>query len=450
MTHEKPSGMRAQGMPGGVDDSAPFLWPATRFSLWSRPVWGWVFYDWANSAFATVVLAGFFPLLFQDFWSTGVSATEANLRLGWVNAVAGLGIALAAPVLGAVADRAGAKKRFLIVFMVLGILATGLLGSVPGGAWPAAASLYICAMIGFAGANIFYDALLLTVAPPERWHFVSGLGFAMGYLGGGLLYLGCVLAVLNPQALGFPDTTAAATAAFLATALWWGVFSIPLILLVREPKPARRMRRRVWAGGLTQLIETIHHLRTFRVVGVFLLAYWLYIDAVGTVIRMAVAYGRSLGFAQNELIVALLITQFVGFPAAILFGWLGGRIGPRRGIYLGLVVYVGICIWGALIRQPWEFFSIAVLVGLVQGGVQALSRSFYARLIPADGAGEFFGFYNLMGKFAVLIGPPLFGLFGVWFGNPRYSMLALILLFVAGGVLLSRVRESEAPARALR
>ncbi|HET8700208.1 MAG TPA: MFS transporter [Nitrococcus sp.] len=450
MTHEKSSGMRARGTPGELDDSAPFLHPATKFSLRSRAVWGWTFYDWANSAFATVVMAGFFPLLFQDFWSTGVGAAESNLRLGWINAAAGLIIALAAPVLGAVADRAGAKKRFLIVFMVVGSAATGLLSAVPGGVWLSAASLYICAMIGFAGANVFYDALLLEVAPPERWHFVSGLGFAMGYLGGGLLYFGCVWAALNPHAFGFPDATAAATAAFLATALWWGVFSIPLILLVREPAPSRRVRRRVWALGVAQLLRTIQHLRTFRVVGVFLLAYWLYIDAVGTVIRMAVAYGRALGFAQNELIVALLITQFVGFPAAILFGWLGERIGPQRGIYIGLLVYIGVCVWGAMIRQPWEFFSIAVLVGLVQGGVQALSRSFYARLIPADGAGEFFGFYNLMGKFAVLIGPPLFGLFGIWFGNPRYSMLALILLFVAGGLLLSRVRESEAPARALR
>lgn len=451
MTHENPSGMRApRGALDGQENSTLFLRSTTGFSLRSQPVWGWVLYDWANSAFATVVLAGFFPLLFQDFWSTGVSAAESNLRLGWINAVAGLSIALAAPVLGAVADRAGAKKRFLIAFTIWGIVATGLLSAVPGGAWLPAASLFVCAMIGFAGANIFYDALLLAVAPPERWHFVSGLGFAMGYLGGGLLYLGCVLAALNPHALGFADATAAATAAFLATALWWGVFSIPLMLLVREPAPARRVRRRVWARGFAQLLETIRHLRAFRVVGVFLLAYWLYIDAVGTVIRMAIAYGRSLGFAQNELIVALLITQFVGFPAAILFGWLGERIGPRRGIYLGLAVYIGVCLWGVLIRQPWEFFSIAVLVGLVQGGVQSLSRSFYARLIPADGAGEFFGFYNLMGKFGVLIGPPLFGLFGVWFGNPRYSMLALIVLFVAGGVLLARVRESEAPARALR
>lgn len=451
MTHERPSGMRTRGSGDGLGESVPFLHPSSGRSLWSRSaVWGWACYDWANSAFATVVLAGFFPLLFEDFWSTGASGAESNLRLGWINAVAGLVIALSAPLLGAVADRAGAKKRFLIVFAVMGIIATALLSTVPGGAWLSAATLYVCAMIGFTGANVFYDALLLAVAPPERWHFVSGLGFAMGYLGGGLLYLGCVLAALSPKAFGFPNATAAATAAFLATALWWAVFSIPLIVLVQEPAPARRVHRRAWSRGLAQLVETIHHLRTFRVVGIFLVAYWLYIDAVGTVIRMAVAYGRSLGFAQNELIVALLITQFVGFPAAILFGWLGEHIGPRRGIYLGLTVYLGVCIWGALIHQPWEFFSIAVLVGLVQGGVQALSRSFYARLIPADGAGEFFGFYNLIGKFAVLIGPPLFGLFGVWFGNPRYSMLALIVLFVAGGVLLSRVSESEAPARALR
>jgi UMF1 family MFS transporter len=183
----------------------------------------------------------------------------------------------------------------------------------------------------------------------------------------------------------------------------------------------------------------LRSLRQYRVVLLFLLAYWLYIDGVGTVIRMAVAYGRALGFEQAHLILALLLVQFVGFPAAIAFGYLGERIGPRRGITLGLAVYVLVCIWGALIRSPWEFFAIAVLIGLVQGGVQALSRSCYARLIPTEKSGEFFGFYNLMGKFAALIGPPLFGLFGIWFGDARYSMLSLILLFVAGGVLLWRV-----------
>lgn len=411
-----------------------------------RTVWSWACYDWANSAYATVVLAGFFPLLFQDFWSTDADAATANLRLGWFNASASLVIVLTAPLLGAVGDRAGARKRLLLAFAVLGVLGTGLLAGVPGGDWLAAGLLFTCATVGFMGANIFYDALLVSVAPRERWHAVSGLGFGLGYLGGGLLYLGCVLAALNPAAFGFASASEAALAAFGATALWWALFTLPLLIWVPEPA-ANAGDGTALGGGFRQLAATVRQLRAYRPVLVFLIAYWLYIDAVGTTIRMAVAYGRSLGFEQGDLIVALLITQFVGFPAAIAFGWLGERIGPRRGIFIGLGVYIGICAWGALIQSAWEFYVIAVLVGLVQGGVQSLSRSLYARLIPPAAAGEFFGFYNLLGKFAALIGPPLFGLFGAWFGDVRYSMLALILLFVAGATVLTRVRETgPAPA----
>ncbi|WP_341503305.1 MFS transporter [Gallaecimonas sp. GXIMD4217] len=407
-----------------------------------RAVWSWAFYDWANSAFATVVLAGFFPLLYQDFWNQGVSVTEANLRLGWTNAAASLVIALIAPFIGALADQAGAKKKLLLLFAGAGMVATAGLASVGQGDWAWASGLFVLATIGFMGANLFYDALLMSVAPQSKWHFVSGLGFGLGYLGGGLLYLGCVLAALNPHWLGLASGTQAVLGSFWVTALWWALFTIPLALWVREPKALQASEQGLWRGSLGQVFSTLKQLRRYRSAGLFLLAYWLYIDGVDTVVRMAVAYGRALGFERSTLILALLLVQFVGFPAAIAFGYLGERIGPRRGIYIGLFVYVLVCIWAAFISAPWEFFVMAVLVGLVQGGVQALSRSCFARLIPAGMSGEFFGFYNLMGKFAVLIGPPLFGLFGTWFGDVRYSMLALIFLFLAGGALLARVPAS--------
>ncbi len=409
----------------------------------NRAIWSWALYDWANSAFATVVLAGFFPLLFQDFWNQGVPVEEANLRLGWTNAAASLVIALMAPFLGALADQAGAKKRLLLIFAGAGMVATAGLAGIGQGDWAWASGLFVLAAMGFLGANLFYDALLMSVAPKEKWHVVSGLGFGLGYLGGGLLYLGCVLAALNPHWLGLSDGTEAVLHSFWVTALWWALFTIPLALWVREPKAQKVPGTSLWRGSLGQVVSTLRQLRHYRSAGLFLLAYWLYIDGIDTVVRMAVAYGRALGFERSTLILALLLVQFVGFPAAIAFGYLGERMGPRRGIYLGLVVYVLVCIWAAFITAPWEFFVMAVLIGLVQGGVQALSRSCFARLIPAEMSGEFFGFYNLMGKFAVLIGPPLFGLFGTWFGDVRYSMLALVLLFVAGGLLLSRVPARE-------
>ncbi|MCS4505937.1 MFS transporter [Arhodomonas aquaeolei] len=405
-----------------------------------RAVTAWALYDWANSAFATVVIAGFFPLLFQDYWSTDVGPAASNLRLGGASAVASLMLIAVAPLLGAMADRLGARKRLLFTFAVPGMLATAALAWVPGGAWMSAAALYVCASVGFMGANVFYDALLVNVAPPSRWDAVSGLGYGLGYLGGGLLYLGCVLAALNPSALGFADAGAAARAGFVATAVWWGVFALPLAR--RVPERRRHPEAGAWQAGWRELAGTLRHLSAVRPVLVFLLAYWLYIDAVHTVIRMAVAYGRALGFGRDDLIVALLVVQFVGFPAAILYGRLGERWGPRRGIYAGLLVYAAICVWGAFIESAWEFYVIAVLVGLVQGGVQALSRSLYARLIPPGRAGEFFGFYNLLGKFAAVLGPPLFGVFGTVFGSVRFSMLSLIVLFAAGAAVLARVPES--------
>lgn len=408
-----------------------------------RAVWSWAFYDWANSAFATVVLAGFFPLLFQDYWNAGVTVERANLRLGWSNAAASLILVLSAPLLGALADNAGAHKRLLFLFAAPGMAATAALTLVPEGAWLTASLLFVCATLGFMGANLLYDALLVSVAPPARWHSVSGLGFGLGYLGGGLLYLLCVATALRPQLFGLADSTEAALGAFTLTAIWWAIFSLPLLLLVPEPGRLQKSGdASLWRQSIGQVWRTLRRLRHHRTIAIFLLAYWLYIDGVGTVIRMAVAYGRALGFERSHLILALLLVQFVGFPAAIAFGHLGERIGPRRGIYIGLAVYILVCTWGALIRSPWEFFVIAVLVGLVQGGIQALSRSAYARLLPAHRSGEFFGFYNLMGKFAALIGPPLFGLFGAWFGDVRYSMLALVLLFVAGGLVLSRLPAS--------
>ncbi len=407
-----------------------------------RTTWSWAFYDWANSGFATVVLAGFFPILFQDYWSADVPAAQANLRLGWANGLASVVIIAMAPIIGALADRAGWRKRALLIFAMPAALMTTLLALVPAGDWWLAAVVFVLATVGFMAANLFYDSLLLTVAQPADRHFVSGLGFGLGYLGGGLLYLGCVLAVLNPAWFGLETALSAALIAFVMTGVWWALFTLPLMVGVPEPVSVS-VEKASLRGGLQQVLKTLKHLRGHRSLWMFLLAYWLYIDAVGTTIRMAVAYGRALGFEQNDLIVALLITQFVGFPAAIAMGAIGTRVGAKWAIMLTLAGYVGICIWGAFIRSPWEFYAIAALVGLVQGGVQSLSRSLYAGLIPAERAGEFFGLYNLLGKSAALIGPPLFGLMGVWFGDVRYSMLALIVLFIAGALLLTRVDPEE-------
>ncbi len=408
-----------------------------------RPVLSWALYDWANSAFATTVMAGFFPVFLKQYWSVGVDATVSTARLGVANGVASAVIALLAPLLGAIADRGGARVRLLLLFTVLGVAMAAALYWVERGDWPLAVLFYVLAALGFSGGATFYDSLLLDVAEDKELDLVSGFGYAIGYLGGGLLFLLNVIMTLQPQLFGLADTAAAVRMSFLTVAIWWALFTLPLLLFVRERRalaplgPLAAMR-----AGWRELIETVRHLRGYRSVVLFLVAYWLYIDGVNTVIKMAVDYGLALGFEASSLITALLITQFVAFPAALAFGWLGKRSGPRLGILVCIVVYLGVTIWAYWLDEVTEFYTMAVVIGLVQGGIQSLSRSYYGRLVPPEKAAEFFGFFNMMGKFAAVVGPVLMGWVALATGSSQLAILSIAVLFAAGGALLWVVRES--------
>ena len=405
-----------------------------------RTLYAWAFYDWANSAFATTVMAGFFPLFFKQYWNSGVADTLSTFRLGMANSAASLVVVLLAPLLGAIADHMDKRKGFLLLFAALGIVMTGALHFVAAGDWQLAAICYALAVLGFSGGNLFYDALLTFVARPAQFDRVSALGFALGYLGGGILFAVNVLMVLHPDWFGLADKSAAVRVSFLSVAVWWALFSIPLFVFVHEPAAARPTRLRgALLQGFGQLRRTLREIGRLPQTFLFLLAYWLYIDGVDTIIRMAVDYGLSLNFPANSLITALLITQFVGFPAAIAFGRIGDRIGARRGILLALGVYVAVTTWGAFMSQVWEFYLLAAVIGLVQGGVQSLSRSLFARLIPPRRSAEFFGFYNMLGKFAAVLGPALMGWIGVLSGSPRLGILSVLVLFLLGAILLIRV-----------
>jgi len=409
-----------------------------------RQVIAWALYDWANSAFATTVLAGFFPLFFKKYWSAGSDVSVSTFQLGLANSVASLAVALLAPILGAIADRSGARKRYLLLFAAMGIVMTGCLALVAEGQWPLAVAVFALALIGFSGANVFYDALLLDAAPHGRIDRVSAFGFALGYLGGGVLFAFNVVLTLWPQSFGLADATAAVKVSFVSVAVWWAVFSIPLLVQFREiPFVERIGGAAAVRAGFAQLASTFRSLRHMRVVMVFLFAYWLYIDGVHTVIRMAIDYGLAIGLDANDLIVALLLTQFIGFPAAVAFGRLGEAAGAKAAILLGLCIYVLACIWGYVMQHSWEFYVLACIIGLVQGGVQSMSRALYARLIPANKRGEFFGFYNMLGKFAAILGPLLMGVVSIATGNPRLSILAIIVLFAAGGLLLLAVNQRD-------
>lgn len=405
-----------------------------------RAQWAWAFNDWANSAFATTVLVGFFPIFFKQFWAKDLPATEATLYLGLGNSTAALIVMLAAPWLGALADRRAAKKRFLGAFTALGGLATLALALIGPGQWGLAIGVFALASVGFFGSLTFNDALLVSVASPAESDRVSAFGYGLGYLGGGLLFLANVAMVLKPEAFGLAGKVQATQAAFVSVALWWLAFSVPLFLRVPEPRGVHA----AGAVGWRELRRMLGEIAGHRPVWLFLIAYFLYIDAVGTLAQMAVDFGLNLGFASDSLIKALLIVQFVSFPAAIAFGRLAGRIGTRPAIYLALGVYTAVSVWGYFMQTEAQFYQMACVIGLVQGGVQSLSRSYYTRLIPADRAGQFFGFYNMLGKFAAVLGPSVVGIVAATTGNPRLSILVLVVFFVAGALLLSRVRE---PAR---
>ena len=398
-------------------------------------------YDWANSAFATTVMAGFFPVFFKEYWNAGLDPVESTFRLGIANSLASILVVILAPLLGAVADNLCRRKAMLLVFAFLGVLMTASLYLVNAGSWQLAACLYVLALIGFSGANIFYDALLPYVARRTELDRVSALGFSLGYLGGGLLLVLNVVMTLHPAWFGLTDSAAAVRLSFITVAAWWLVFSIPLMVLVDEPDGnAGNLTGAALLGGFRRVWKTLHEIRQLRNVWTFLIAYWLYIDGVDTIVRMAVDYGLSLGFDRSSLILALLLTQFTGFPAALAFGWLGGRYGPKAGIFIALLIYVIVTVRASLMSVPMEFYLLAFLIGLAQGGIQALSRSLYARMIPAGRSAEFYGFYNMLGKFAAILGPVMVGWIGVLTHSSRAGIVSLLVLFGAGALLLMKVK----------
>ncbi len=412
--------------------------------LLNRRTLCWALYDWANSAYSTIVLAVFFPLVFSNYWFAGSGSENSTTPLGIANSGASLLIILLAPVLGAIADRGGIKKKFLFTFAAIGIVFVAALYFIGQGEWVLALCVYILSGLGFAGANIFYDALLVDVSPRDKLDIVSAFGYAAGYLGGGLALVVAIAFTTIPESFGFADREQATLASFILVGLWWAVFSIPLLLGVKESRIDSDIRfTRAVSGGIEQLIATFREVRRLRVLWLFLLAYWFYIDGVYTIIRMAMDYGVRLELDQTSLVWAFLITQFVGFPAAIAYGKLGEKIGARRGILIAICVYIAVTIYGYFIDVVAEFYALAIVIGLVQGGVQSLSRSLYARIIPLRKAAEFFGFYNIMGKFATVLGPLLVATASGLTGDPRLAILSIVVLFAIGGVLLLFVDETE-------
>ena len=409
-----------------------------------KTIWGWAFYDWANSAFATTVMAGFFPLFFKAYWANPANPTESTFYLGIANSVASIIVAALAPFLGAIADKGTAKRKFLITFASLGIVMTGGLWMVAQGHWQMAVILYVLATVGFSASNLFYDSLLPSITSKKKVDYASSLGFSLGYLGGGVLFLINVIMYLKPELFGIPDPSTAIRLSFVSVAIWWTAFAIPLLLWVEEPKIYQPVSIiKAIPLGWNQLRNTFKDIKHLKVVGMFLLAYWLYIDGVDTIIRMALSLGVDLEFPQSSLIIALLMVQFLAFPFTMIYYKLSTKIGIKKAIMFGIGGYAGITFLGYFMNEVWHFYALAVLISMFQGGIQALSRSIYSRIIPKEKAAEFYGFYNMLGKFAAVIGPVMMGTITYVTGNPRFGILSILVLFILGGYFLLKVDLKE-------
>lgn len=402
------------------------------------PKWSWILYDFGNSAFATSVVAGFFPVFFKKYWSSSVDPHVSTSRLGFALAFAGVVMAVLAPIWGRKSDIAQSRKQWLAVFAGLGCVMCASLFWVPEGAWGWAIAAYVLTYIGFEASVIFYDSLLVDVAEPKDFHKFSSMGFAFGYLGGGLLFLLNVMMTLFPQNFGFSSVAEAVQFSFLLVAMWWGIFTAILVWGVHEQPRPKAPPESHWRETFQHLAKTFRDLWKQRNIFYFLLAYWFYIDGVYTIYTMAVDYGLSLGLEQADLMKALLLTQFVGFPSALAFGFLSRHFATKRLLMICLMVYIAVLVYSTQLKSGTDFMILAGCVGLVQGGIQSLSRSYFAHLIPANQSAEYFGFYNIIGKSASFMGPFVVALVTVITGTTRWSMLSISVLFLLGALLLSR------------
>jgi len=406
----------------------------------------WAFYDWANSAFALSVLAVLFPLVLHNHWSIGDSGADVTARLAWITFAASAVVCVAAPLFGTIADAGGFRKKFLFVLALIGAVMTAALGFVEAGNWQLALGIYLVASFGYYSSVVFYDSLLIDVTEPRYYSFVSTLGFSLGYLGGALLLALHLWMLKSPATFGLENTADAFSLAFVSVGAWWLIFLVPLLFLVPEKHSAIEVTSGAVRAAYRELRSTLREIRKYRNVMIFLAGYWLYVGGVFTIIVMAVDYGKRLGFADQDLVFALLVTNFAGFPATLIYGLFAQRFGPKTGIYFALAIYIGACMWGLVMTTFGEFMVMAVIIGCVQGGVQGLSRSLYASLIPPDQPGEFFGFYNMTTKFAHVLGPAVVAVTVMLSDDHKWVLLVLMPLFFCGGFLLTLVLEEPASA----
>lgn len=419
-------------------------------------------YDWGISAYETTIVTAVFPIYFGAVAAAGLADGQGEAYLGFANSLTIGIVALISPILGAMADYAAVKKKLLAVFLAGGLLATAAMFLIESGQWILGFVLFVLAGVGAQGSRVFYEALLPHLADNDEIDRVSTAGYAMGYLGGGLLLALNLAWIQRPDLFGLPsgdglsgsEATLPSRLAFLSVAVWWLLFSIPLFRRVPEPERAleegEQLGENPFKVATRRLLETFRELRSYKQAALMLLAFIIYNDGISTMQRMATIYGEGIGIDTGALITAILLIQFVGIPATFAYGALAGMVGPKRSIFLGLIVFIGVSVLGYFMQTATHFFILAIFVGLVQGGVQGISRSLFASMIPKHKSGEFFGFYSVFSRFAAVLGPFLFGVIALSTGNSRYAILFLISFFVLGAFLLLFVDVEEGREEAKR
>jgi UMF1 family MFS transporter len=418
-----------------------------RVGMHRRELRAWAMYDWANSAFMTTVIAAIFPIFFASEAAAGLDSATALSRYSWAATLAVLAVAVITPVLGAMADYSAVKKKMLGAFLLVGTGATAAMYLIARGQWLFALALFVLANIGAFGSMAFYDSLLPHIASQEEADRVSSAGYAVGYLGGGLLLALNLAWIQWPAAWGLAGEGQAARLSFLSVAVWWLLFSVPIFRSVPEPPRALEADEQATENPVTVAVkrvrETFGELRTFRQAFLLLVAFAIYNDGINTIIRVAVIYGSQIGVPSSALVTTVLMIQFVGVPFTFLFGMMASRVNAKSAIFLSLVIYTVISILGFFLKTTWQFYALGFLVATVQGGSQALSRSMFATMIPRHKSSEFFAFFGIFEKFTGVLGPAIFGWIVLVTGSGRLAILSIIAFFVVGGGLLAFVNVEE-------
>ena len=404
----------------------------------------WSLYDWGSSAYSITITTAVFPIFYKSSaTAAGVDAADSTAYLGYTIAIFTFILALLGPILGTIADYRDMKKKFFTFFMILGVAFTAFLAFIPFDNWILLLICYTFAALGATGANVFYDSFIVDITTDERMHKVSSRGYSLGYIGSTIPFLlSIVIILLAGQEIIPISTTNASRIAFLITALWWGIFSIPMFKHVKQVHFIEREQNPI-RESFKRLGKTFKEIRQYRAIFLFLLAYFFYIDGVGTVINMSTAYGTDLGLGTTTLLIVLFATQVVAAPFAILYGKLASKFSEKKMLYVGIIVYIIVCTYAFFLKTAVDFWILAMLVATSQGGIQALSRSYFGKLIPKENSNEFFGFYNVFGKFAAIMGPLLVAVTSQITGKSNYGVFSLIILFIIGFILLTRVPEPK-------